>query len=415
MENTNSIIIITFLFQIGVMLAIGLFFGQLVHKFNQPAVLGELIGGIVLGPTIFGFFLPGVYQKLFPLDTETTQAREAVIRMGMLFFMFVAGLEVNLSKLQQHKKSIVLVSALGCIVPFGLVLASNFLFPDFWKDYIGSTDSSFILFFGIALSISALPVITRILMDLRLLQQDMGKIVITAAAINDILGWSIFALLLNKIKNNNSMNNFFITLGLVSMFSILVLRVGRWIGKYLLKWARNSMVWPSGFLGVCAVMIFISAAISESINIHGIFGAFLVGIALLPVFEHNGADQAKEIIHQFAISLFAPLFFVSIGLKANFAASFDIQLVLMVIGLAIIGKVVGAGVGAWISGIELKDSLAIGFAMNARGAMEIILASVALDYGLIDQRIYVALVAMALVTSMMSGPIMKWILKMPKV
>jgi Kef-type K+ transport system membrane component KefB len=414
MDETNPDLLIAFLLQIGVMLAVGLIFGQLMRKLNQPAVLGELIGGIVLGPTIFGLLLPDLYYRLFPGEAEIVEAREVVIRIGMLFFMFVAGLEVNLSQLRQRKQTVLLVSILGCLLPFGLGIASILLFPDFWNYTSVNNNTSFILFIGIALSISALPVITRILMDLHLLHQEIGGIVITSAAINDLLGWALFALLLSNLNTNTQNNNLLRILGLTFIFSLLVLGVGRVAGQLLFRWARNALVWPSGFLGVSAVFIFISAAIAETMNIHAIFGAFLIGVALFPVFENNGAGAVKEIIYQFAVSLFAPLYFVSVGLKANFAANFDIQLVLLVISLATVGKVVGAGLGARISGADFKNALAIGFAMNARGAMEMILASVALEYGLIDQRIFVALVTMALVTSMMSGPMLQWLLKVPK-
>ncbi|MCG3208212.1 MAG: Na(+)/H(+)-K(+) antiporter GerN [Anaerolineae bacterium] len=414
MSETNPSLLIAFLLQLGVILAVGLFFGQLMRKINQPAVLGELIGGIVLGPTVFGFLFPAVYQWLFLPSVELTQSREAVIRLGMLFFMFVAGLEVNLSQLRQHQRSILLVSILGCLLPFALGLASVFLFPRVWLHSGAAADANFVLFIGIALSISALPVITRILMDLKLLHGQMGGLVITSAAINDLLGWALFALLLSSLSANGSGFQLPKILGLTFLFSVLVLLIGRRLGELLFKWARRSLVWPSGLLAISAIFIFVSAAIAEMMNIHAIFGAFLIGVALFPVFEHNGAGQVKEIIHQFAVSLFAPLYFVSVGLKANFAANFDLQLVLLVLALAIVGKVAGAGLGAWFSGANLKNALAIGFAMNARGAMEMILASVALEYGLIDQRIFVALVIMALVTSMMSGPMLQWLLKIPQ-
>ncbi len=398
MSDTNPELIIAFLLQIGVMLAVGLIFGQIMRRFNQPAVLGELIGGIVLGPTIFGVFFPAAYGGLFPANAEITEAREVIIRIGMLFFMFVAGLEVNLSQLRQKKQSIFFVSLFGCLLPFGLGVLSVWLLPGAWDLASGTADPNLMLFIGIALSISALPVITRILMDLQLLHKEMGGIVITSAAINDVLGWALFALVLSNLSSDNPGNDLFRILGLVLLFSFLVLGVGQKVGQILFLWARQSLAWPSGFLGVSAVFIFVSAAVAETMKIHAIFGAFLIGVALIPIFERNKADQAKDIIYQFALSLFAPLYFVSVGLKANFAANFDVPLVLLVIALATVGKVGGAGLGAWISGIRMKEALGIGFAMNARGAMEMILAAVALDYGLIDQRIFVALVTMALVT-----------------
>lgn len=414
MSEAEPHLVIAFLLQIGVMLATGLIFGLLMRKLHQPAVLGELIGGIVLGPTVFGLLFPMPYQWLFPLDIGINQAREDLIRIGILFFMFVAGLEVNLSQLQQRKQSILLVSLLGCLLPFFLGIATILLFPDFWNYPTQSSRLNFMLFIGIALSISALPVITRILMDLRLLQHEVGGIVITAAALNDLIGWALFALLFSNLSTDNLQNSLARTLGLTVLFTLATLVIGRWLGRRVFRWARTALVWPSGFLSLTAVFIFISAAIAESMHIHAIFGAFLIGVALFSVFEQDEVDHAKEIIHQFAISLFAPLYFVSVGLKANFIAYFDWQLVVVILLLATVGKVGGAGLGAWISGMKWRESLAIGVAMNARGAMEMILAAVALEAGLIGPRVFVALVTMALLTSMLSGPGLQWLLKLPK-
>ncbi len=413
MSETEPHLLIAFLLQISAMLAIGLTLGQLMRKLHQPAVLGELLGGIVLGPTILGFLFPDLYHWLFPADAEINQARDSIIRIGILFFMFVAGLEVNLAQLQQRKQSILLVSLLGCLFPFALGIAAILLFPDFWNYPTQSSRLNFILFIGIALSISALPVITRILMDLRLLQHEVGGIVITSAALNDLIGWALFALLFSNLSTDTLETSLIRTFGLTIVFTLSVLVVGRWLGQSIFRWARITLAWPSGFLSLSAVFIFTSAAIAESMSIHAIFGAFLIGVALFPVFEREEVSHAKEIIHQFAISLFAPLYFVSVGLKADFIAYFDWQLVVVILVLATVGKVSGAGLGAWLSGMKGRDALAIGVAMNARGAMEMILAALALEAGLIGPRVFVALVTMALLTSMMSGPGLQWLLKIP--
>ncbi len=413
MSEAEPQLVIAYLLQIGVMLATGLLFGLLMRKVNQPAVLGELIGGIVLGPTIFGFLFPTLYEWLFPVDAGINQAREDIVRFGILFFMFVAGLEVNLSQIRQRKQSILLISILGCLLPFMLGVVSILLFPDFWNYPTQSSGLNFMLFIGIALSISALPVITRILMDLRLLQHELGGIIITSAALNDLIGWSLFALLFSNLSTESLQSNLVKTLGMTILFTLSILVIGRWFGRLTFRWARTKLVWPSGFLSLAAVFIFISAAIAESMGIHAIFGAFLMGVALFPIFDQEEVSHAKEIIHQFAISLFAPLYFVSVGLKANFIAYFDWQLVVVILLLATVGKIGGASFGARISGMNWRNALAIGVAMNARGAMEMILAAVALEAGLIGPRVFVALVTMALLTSMLTGPGLQWLLKLP--
>lgn len=411
MGEINPTILIVFLLQIGVMLAVGLFFGQLMRYLKQPTVLGELIGGIVLGPTVFGLLFPTWKASLFPVEPQINEAREGIIRLGMLFFMFVAGLEVNLSQLRQRKQTILLVSLFGSLLPFGLGVASLYWFPSLWGNGSLALDNNFALFVGIALSISALPVITRILMELKLLQTVLGSIIMTSATINDLVGWTLFALLLSNLNHAADDRNLVTLIGLIVLFAVAVVGIGRWLVQPLLQWVRLNLVWPSGFIGVCAVLIFVTAAVAEMLHIHAIFGAFLMGVALYATFEQQEASQAKEIIHQFAISLFAPLYFVSVGLKADFVTYFDWQLVLLILVLATVGKVVGATAGARLSGMPLWESLAIGTAMNARGAMEMILASLALEFKLIDERVFVALVTMALVTSMLSGPGLQWLLQ----
>jgi Kef-type K+ transport system membrane component KefB len=405
---------VVFMFQIAVMLATGLVFGEFMRRLNQPAVLGELIGGVLLGPTLLGLLWPQLYGSLFPVDGPTAQARDAVIRFGMLFFLFVAGLEVKLSQVRERSRSVVLVSLLGFLFPFGLGMASVLLFPDLWGPAASERIPVFAVFAGTALSISALPVITRILMDLGLLHSELGATVMASATVNDLLGWSLFAFLLGSLSTPMLGGGIGSILGLTILFSLLVLAFGRWIGRPLLRWARKALLWPSGFLGMSAVLILISAAAAEALHIHAVFGAFLIGVSLNRVFERREATRAKEIIRQFSVSFFAPLYFVSIGLKTNFLTNFDLPLALVVVGLAVVGKVGGAGLGAWLSGSGRRDALAVGFAMNARGAMEMILASVALEYGLIDQSVFVALVTMALVTSMLSGPALQRLLSRPK-
>jgi Kef-type K+ transport system membrane component KefB len=188
-----------------------------------------------------------------------------------------------------------------------------------------------------------------------------------------------------------------------------MLTVGRGLLNRILPWVNKKMAWPGGVLSLSLAICFLAAAFTESIGIHAIFGAFITGIAFGD--SEHFSERAKEIVHQFINNIFAPLFFVSIGLRVNFAANFDLVLTLIIILIAFAGKIVGSGLGTRIGGFSWRESLAVGFGMNARGAMEIILGLVALENGLISEKVFVSLVIMALVTSMSSGPLMKWVLK----
>ena len=399
--------LILFILQICVMLAVAMAFGQVMRKFHQPAVLGELIGGVLLGPTIFGILAPNSYTWLFPVEGTVALGREAIIKIGMLFFLFSAGLEVNLNNLRHRGLTIVMISLTGSLIPFALGYGSVLLLPELWGSQAHDETQIFALFIGTALSISALPVIARILLDIELINKEIGGIIMTSAIIIDLFGWSLFAIILSVLDPNSPHRSLGVTLSFVVGFSVLILVSGRWLGQPLLRWARASLAWPSGFIGVVTVIVLASASLAETIGVHGIFGAFIVGIALNRSLDFEGKNHAHEIIHQFAVSFFAPLYFVSVGLKADFAANFDLPLVLLIIGIASLGKIGGAGLGAWLGKMSFREALAVGFGLNARGAMEMILALVALEYGLIDHRVFVALVVMALVTSMLSGPILK--------
>jgi len=398
---------VLFFLQMSLMLAMALLGGYVMRKLHYPSVLGELLGGIILGPTIFGMVAPDAYGWLFPDQAAINSAREAVITLGMLFFLFSAGLEVNLTRLNGRAWVIFLTSILGVIIPFGLGYGAVLVLPDLWGASLQEGDFILPVFIGTALSISALPVIARILMDLDLLDKELGSVVITSAVINDLIGWSLFAATLGAMESGSSDNNIWGVFGLAMGVILVVWILSRWLVPPFLRWVQKTFDWTGGFISVIAAWIFAAAAVTEQLGLHPVLGAFQVRVVLGQGLDVKKDHPAYEIIQQFAVSCFAPLYFVSVGLRANFVKDFDLPLVLVVLFIASLGKIAGASFGAWLGGMSPRESLAVGSGLNARGAIEIILASVALEYGIIDQRIFIALVIMALVTSMFSGPLMQ--------
>jgi Kef-type K+ transport system membrane component KefB len=262
---------------------------------------------------------------------------------------------------------------------------------------------------GTAMAISALPVIVRILMDLNLFKSRMGMLVVSSAMIDDVVGWLIFSVILSMIGTEGKMpfiNTLLYTLG----FVLVMLTIGRGLINRALPWINRKLAWPGGILSLSLAICFMGAAFTEYIGIHAIFGAFIIGISLGD--SEHFSERAKEIVHQFINNIFAPLFFVSIGLRVNFAQNFDFWLTVVIIIIAFAGKIIGSGWGTRLGGFTWRESLAAAFGMNARGAMEIILGLIALENGLINEKVFVSLVIMALVTSMTSGPLMKWMLKL---
>jgi Kef-type K+ transport system membrane component KefB len=399
--------IMALLVQLSVMLIMGRLFAELARKLKQPAVVGEIIAGLILGPTILGLILPGWFENLFPPGSSSL-VLDGFVQIAVVMLLFIAGLEVDLHIVWQQGKQAVYTSMLGLIIPFGFGFVFAYLFPVFFGSNDPATHLAYSLFMGTSMAITALPVIARILMDLNLLKSRMGMLVISSAMITDLIGWLIFSVVLGMIgkqQNLSIINTLLLTVG----FTVAMLTLGRGIMNRALPWVNKKLAWPGGLLSLSLAICFLGAAFTEYIGIHAVFGAFIVGVALGDS-EHL-SERAKEIIHQFINNIFAPLFFVSIGLKVNFITNFDWALTLAIIAIAFAGKILGSGWGTRLGGFTWRESIAASFGMNARGAMEIILGLVALENGLINERVFVSLVIMALITSITSGPLMKWILK----
>jgi Kef-type K+ transport system membrane component KefB len=393
------------LIQLGIMLMVGRMMAEAARKFKQPSVVGEIIAGILLGPTVLGMVSPESFELLFPSGTPSI-VLDGFVQIAVVMLLFIAGLEVDLQIVWQQGRTAVVTSLMGLIVPFSLGFFFPYLFPDFFGYADEGKRFAFALFMGTAMAITALPVIARILMDLNIFKSRLSMLVISSAMINDLIGWLIFSMILGMIgkghQNMSLSNTIMLTIG----FTIVMLTLGRGFLNRILPWINKKLAWPGGLLSLSLAMCFLSAAFTEYIGIHAIFGAFILGVALGDS-EHM-SERAKEIIHQFINNIFAPLFFVSIGLKVNFIANFDPLLTLIILVIAFTGKIIGSGLGARLGGFGWGESLAVGFGMNARGAMEIILGLIALENGLIDEKVFVSLVIMALITSMTSGPLMKW-------
>lgn len=404
--------LVILLLAIATMLILSRIVAELGKRLKFPVVMGELLVGIALGPTVLGTLYPEIYDYLFPLDTneKVGYALDGLFSLSVIMLLFVAGMEVDLPLVLQQGKTAIYTGLGGMIIPFFTGFAVAWWLPDlFHVTHTGEAHLIFALFLGTALSISALPVIARILMDMKLYKTHIGMIIIAAAMFNDLVGWLVFSVILSMGGTNGDQLGLGYTIMYILAFGAFMLFIGRRLINYALPWIQNKLSWPGGVLAMSLGLCLLCAAFTEIINIHAILGAFIAGIAIGDSVHLR--EQAREIIHQFVTNFFAPLFFVSIGLKVNFIQNFDLTIVLIVLGLAYIGKVAGASLGARLGGLSRNDSLAVGFGLNARGAMEIILGTLAYNAGIIGKPIFVALVIMALVTSLTSGPMMRYFVK----
>jgi len=398
--------LIIFLLSISAMLIISRIFAEIGKRYGLPVVIGELIVGIILGPTILGNIHPELFNFLFPLSGSVSVALDGLISLSVIMLLFVVGMEVQLPLLLKQGKPAVYTGFFSMLVPFSLGFGVAWIFPEI---FLISSDTNsklgFALFLGTALSMSALPVIARILMDMNLFRTNIGMIIIASAMFNDLIGWLIFSVVLGISNTSEEHLSIGYTIIYIIGFGIFMLTIGKKIIDKTLPWMQTKLSWPGGVLSISLGICLLSAAFTESINIHAILGAFIAGIAFGDSVQLK--EQAREIIHQFITNFFAPLFFVSIGLKVNFIANFDFVIVSILLILSFIGKVGGSSFGARLGGINKRDSLAIGFGLNTHGAIEIILGTLALNAGLISETIFVAIIMMVFITSLTSSSLMR--------
>jgi Kef-type K+ transport system membrane component KefB/mannitol/fructose-specific phosphotransferase system IIA component (Ntr-type) len=414
-ESLSNHEITTMFLSIGILLGFARILGEIATRVNQPSILGEILAGIILGPTVLGSISPSLLDTIFPSQGGAAFIFNGITILGVTMFMLVAGLEVDFPTICRHGRAAVPVSLLGIIFPFAFGFSVTWLYPTL----ITGTDNPHAdrliqpLFFANALAISALPVIAKTMIDLGIYRSNIGMIVISSAIINDLAGWIIFAIILSMmgLASLAGMGVGY-TILFTLVFALSMLTIVRWIIDKILEIIQTYLSWPGATLSFILSLSLLCAALTEWIGIHAVFGSFLLGVAIGD--SGNLKDQIRQYLNRFISFFFAPIFFASIGLRLNFLANFNLKLVLLVIIIATIGKVIGCSLGAKLGKIENREAWAIGFGMNARGSMEVILGLLALQYGVIKEDLFVALVSMALVTSLMSGPIMQKILNSKK-
>lgn len=411
METLNHSQITIMFLSLGLLLATARIFGELAKRMHQPAVLGEILAGIVLGPTILGQFWPEANTFLFPQEGPNALMLSGLSTLAVSLFLLVAGMEVDLSTMFRLKRVALIIGLTSIVIPFVIGFGTGWSVPDALGMEAGADPLIFSLFLGIAMSICALPVIAKILMDLNLFRSDVGMTVIAVAIFQDLVGWIIFAIVLGMMQastNDGQGMGIGTTIALTLGFAGFMLTVGRSVIHRILPWLQAHTSWPGGVLGFSLALGMLGAAFTEFIGIHAIFGAFIVGVILGD--SSHLRQQTRTTIEQFISFIFAPLFFASIGLQVNFVSHFNPGLVAIVMVLACVGKILGGVLGAKWAGFPRRQTWAMGFALNARGAMEIVLALLALQYGVIGEDLFVALVFVALATALMAGPMIQWTL-----
>lgn len=402
-ENFNTPLSQLFL-QLVVIIAISRLAGKAFTYFGQPAVVGEMAAGILLGPSLFGLIAPETFQFVFPQTSLGTL--KLLSQVGVCLFMFAVGMELNVNHVKQKAHTAVLVSHVSIVFPYllGVILAY------FTYTYLAAPGASFLafaLFMGISMSITAFPVLARILQERGMTKTYLGSTAITCAAVDDVTAWSILAFVV-AIVRATSVGGSALNLLLVVAFIGLMIWVVKPLLTTMLGVKRIAKEEPSkGTLATIICVVVASALCTEVIGIHALFGAFLAG-AIMPDI-HGFRHKLTVRIENFSSVLLLPLFFVFTGLRTQIGLLNDVEgwlICLAIIAVATLGKLGGSAFTARITGMSWRDSLQLGALMNTRGLMELIALNIGYDLGILSPRIFAMLVIMALVTTMLTGPLL---------
>jgi Kef-type K+ transport system membrane component KefB len=393
---------------IAAMLFVALVMGQAARRIGIPAVVGEIAGGLLLGPTVLGRLAPDIHAWLFPTSGTITGARTAIARVGMLFFIVTIGLDISVGEFRRIGRKALSVGTIGTLVPLFLGFLMCYVFPD----VIGVTRKDLFataLFMGSILSLSANPVIARILMDMGLFKSEIGRTIMSATLVDDLVGWGLFAVILAEFApHSTDQGQGAAILGLVALFIGGILLLGRFVLPPLLQWVHRNLPQPASLVSCIVLLALLGAAGSEYLGLHSFLGAFVVGIALSEVYRRY--PQPFEIIGDFSFAVFTPVFFVSMAIGADFVEGFDPWLVALITAVAFVGKICGVFIGGRLAGMDNRQSLAVGCGLNARGILGIVMAAAAFEAQLIDLRLFVACVLMCVATTMAAGPALSLIL-----
>jgi len=403
--------LLLFWVQLVLLLATARGLGSLAQRFNQPRVVGELSAGVVLGPSIFGRVLPDVAAWVFPGGAVESALILAIAWLGIVLLLVVTGFETDLDLLRRLGLPALTLSTGSLVVPLVLGFGTGWIMPEFfWGD--AANQLGFAMFIGVALSISALPVIAKIMVDMDLMRRNVGQLTIAAGMANDLVGWMLLGVVVGVFTAGTIDGvGLAITVASVVAFLVLGLTVGQRLADVVLRRARAS----GGFgaaLTATLLVAFTLGAITQALEVEAVLGALVGGVILgRSRYQRQDVRRSIEVISN---NVFAPIFFATAGLYVDLAVLFQPQALLwaaIVLIVAAVGKLAGSFVGGRVAGMSKMESLAAGIGLNARGAMEIVLATIGLSLGALNDISYAIIVLLAVATSMGAPPLLRPVLR----
>lgn len=396
-----------FLVNLSVLLGTAVLLGRLAVRIGMPAIVGELSAGVLVGPSVLGHLLPGSVAWLVPHDPAQLHLIDAVGQLGVLLLVAVTGMHIDLGLIRRHRTTTALVSAGGLVLPLalgvalGLVLPASLLAP-------GGDRTVFALFLGVALCLSAIPVIAKVLLDMRLLHRDIGQFIIGSAAVVDIAGWLLLSVVTALATTGVRAGGLLTSVAAVALTVLVTVVVGRPLVHGALRYAGRSTE-PGYSVAVAVAMVLVAAAGTQALRLEAILGAFLCGILIgsAPDLDRGRLAPLRLIV----TAVLAPIFFATAGLRMDLTTLRDpvvLGAAAAVLVVATVGKFAGTYAGARAGRLGHWPALALGAGLNARGAVEIVVAMVGLSVGVLTTQTYTVIVLMAIATSLMAAPCLRF-------
>jgi Kef-type K+ transport system membrane component KefB/nucleotide-binding universal stress UspA family protein len=400
-----------FIAQLALLMLVGRLLGELMVRVKQPAVMGQLVAGLVLGPSLLGALFPDLQHTIFPAAKEQKAMLDAVSQFGVLMLLLLTGMETDLRLVRRTGGTSAIASLAGIIVPFALGVAlgealPDAMLPDPGKRLITS------LFLGTALSIASVKIVATVIREMNFMRRTVGQVILASAIIDDTVGWMITAVIFSlALQGHIDMLSLAQSVLGTLAFMGLSLTIGRRVVFIIIRWVND--VFKSDFAVITAILLIMSAMalITDLIGVHTVLGAFVAGILIgeSPILTRHIDEQLRGLI----IAFFMPVFFGTAGLSADLTILKDPSLLFLTLGLiaiASIGKFGGAFVGGKLAGLTFRESFALGTGMNARGSTEVIVATIGLSMGALSQNLFTMIVTMAVVTTMAMPPTLRWAL-----
>lgn len=393
--------------QIGTILIVARLVGLLFSKLHQPRVVGEMVAGILLGPSLLGWLAPNISSALFP--PESLGHLNSLSQVGLLIFMFLVGLELDLTHLRELGRAAVMTSQVSIIAPFVLgALFAVYLYPRLSDPSVNLT--GFVLFMGAAMSVTAFPVLARILIERNMLRTRVGSVAITCAAVDDVTAWCILAVITVIVRSSSLELPVWLTMsGLVAFALVMVLAVRPALRKLEMLYEKRGNL-TQDLIAIILLVALASGWMTETLGVHALFGAFLAGVVM-----PRHPELSRELSEKFealVVVLLLPIYFALTGLRSSFFLITGPSMWFycgVIIVLAVVGKLGGSMLSARVNGMSWRESAAVGILMNTRGLVELVILNIGLDLGVLSPALFSIMVLMALVTTLMTTPLLMWI------